>query len=146
MLGRRPRRHAALVAEQRRRNDSAADGTCGSEFFPYGPAATGFRFDDFEYRFVYDNAGTGTAHGVVVSDEIPTAFSFEGCSASCTWNPDTRVISWSLGDVEADSSRTMTFLVGTGEFTPFGPHPNVGSFTSEEEEGSSNEATVFISD
>jgi uncharacterized repeat protein (TIGR01451 family) len=128
-------------------NNSAADGTCGSEIFPYTPVASGFRGDEFEYEFVYENAGTGTAHSVVVSDEIPTAFSFEGCSDECEWNPDTREISWTLGDVEADSSRSMTFLVGTGEFTPFGTHTNVGSYSSEEEEpGSSNMASVSIFD
>jgi uncharacterized repeat protein (TIGR01451 family) len=124
-------------------NDTANSGEC----FTYTPAASGFRGDDFEYQFVYENAGTGTANGVVVFDEIPTAFSFEGCSDECSWNPDTRVISWSLGEVGPDSSRTVTFLVGTGEFTPFGTHTNVGSFTTEEEEpGSSNMASVFISD
>ena len=65
-------------------NDSAASGECEA----YATTASGFRGDEFEYEFEYVNAGTGTAHDVVVSDTVSFEFSFIGCSDECTWNPD----------------------------------------------------------
>jgi uncharacterized repeat protein (TIGR01451 family) len=68
-----------------------------------------------EYQIVYSNVGNAPAHFVTVTDEVPSGLNFESCSApegaSCSYNPYTQTVTWDLGTVNGDSSRTMGFVV-----------------------------------
>lgn len=70
--------------------------------------------DTIEYQFVYTNSGNATATGVTITDEVPDDSTFLTCSDDCTREPilgtvPGTTITWSLGAVPVDESRTVTF-------------------------------------
>lgn len=70
--------------------------------------------DIIEYQFVYTNSGNAGATGVTITDEVPDDSTFLTCSDDCTREPilgtvPGTTITWSLGAVPVDESRTVTF-------------------------------------
>ena len=65
--------------------------------------------DTVEYQLVYKNSGTGPALNVTVTDSVPANTTFVVCSNSC--NNSAGVLTWSLGNVPAGNSVTVTFQV-----------------------------------
>jgi uncharacterized repeat protein (TIGR01451 family) len=106
----------------------------------FGSTATSSPGNTIEYRIVYTNTGDGTAHSVTLSDTPPTAFDFGTCTGDCTVDSG-GTISWSLGDVPADETRTVTFRGVRGDSCGTDSNSALGS--SKEEGGfESNSATV----
>jgi uncharacterized repeat protein (TIGR01451 family) len=120
-------------------NNTLNEGSCGSEFAPYTPSATANPNNTMEYRLRYANDGDGTAHGVTITDPVPPNTTFVDCTSSCTVSGET--IQWVLGDVPAGEIRDVLFQARTPD-GGFDPIMNTGSGNSEEEEFSSNTATV----
>jgi uncharacterized repeat protein (TIGR01451 family) len=64
-----------------------------------------------QYQLTYANAGTGTAHNVTLFDSPPSGFTTTSCTGGCQSGIEGGV-TWALGDVPADETRTVT-LTGT---------------------------------
>jgi uncharacterized repeat protein (TIGR01451 family) len=105
----------------------------------FTPSTTAFPGDTIEYQIVYTNTGTATAHSVTLTDAPPGAFDFASCTGGCTDNDGT--LTWALGDVPADESRTVTFRGAHAD--ECGTSSNTATAdTKAEEPVTSNEATV----
>jgi uncharacterized repeat protein (TIGR01451 family) len=64
-----------------------------------------------EYQIIYSNLGDGTAHSVTLTDTLPAIASSVSCTGGCTIDTPAgapTVLTWSLGDVPAGESRTVT--------------------------------------
>jgi len=104
--------------------------------------------DTIEYRITYRNVRSGPATGVVVTDTIAAGTTFVpgSCVPACTVTGNT--VTWNLGTVPGNSTRTLTFKV-----TASGPFPacaitvvkNVAQVTTNEEgTRTSNETRVTV--
>jgi uncharacterized repeat protein (TIGR01451 family) len=103
--------------------------------------------DPVEYRLLYSNSGTGAAHNVVVTDELPdtlVVYAYVSCTGglSCSYDGDTHTITWNVGTVDptGESPVGLGFTVEVGCGTSFVNHATVD--TDEEAPTNSNDATV----
>jgi len=109
----------------------------------FGTTATAQTNDTLEYQIVYSNTGNTSANNVVITDTVPEGTTFEGCNNECSYNPDNNLMTWSLGTVRPDTSRTMTFLADvTAESGTITNTAN--GDTAEEPPFSSNPTTVAV--
>ena len=76
--------------------------------------------DQLTYTLSYKNDGNITALQVVLTDELPPRTSFVSSTAGGTYDASTRTVSWSVGDIEAGESGTVTFVVGLDSVFPSG--------------------------
>ena len=94
------------------------------------------------YTVTVNNTGGATATGVVVTDSLPTGFSFAsgsvstGGGASCTGTPAPTVGSgtpqWGTCQVPAGGSVTITYAADIDVETPFGKYGNTASVDSDQ--------------
>jgi uncharacterized repeat protein (TIGR01451 family) len=119
-------------------DNSANSGEC----FPSSATETGANGDEYRYGITYLNAGTADAHDVTVKDTLPPGMFFQECLQECSYDSETRTITWSLGTVEADTQRDLQFLVNSDANSC--SVTNTASATTAEEEGTttSNPAVV----
>jgi uncharacterized repeat protein (TIGR01451 family) len=118
----------------------------------YSPATTmGCCNEAADYQLVYSNIGNAPATFVTVTDQLDPALSFQGCTvpepASCFYNPDSRTVTFNLGTVNPDSSRTMFYTVTVGSSICCGETvTNIAEATTEEESEpvSSNPAVITV--
>jgi len=74
---------------------------------------------ELTYRITVHNEGSGDAHGVVVTDRLPTELAYEGGSEGVTYTePDT--VTWPAFDLAAGATRTLTVEVTVADGTPAG--------------------------
>jgi uncharacterized repeat protein (TIGR01451 family) len=118
---------------------------------PFAPTTQAGSGETVQYQIVYTNTGAGTAHDVVVEDTLPTEVELnEGsCTpeADCTTGTNDLSLTWTLGDVPAGGSVTMTF---SGVYGPAGSCDNADNTANatdaEDESVNSNTSTVFDTD
>lgn len=123
-------------------DDTTAEGTCRPEG-PYADNTFAFGEDTIDFRIVYTNAGTGTAHGVMIFDTVPGAMSFVGgsCEPACSIG-DFNTLGWDLGDVPAGETRTMFFSAIINSSGGFDPITNTAGGSNAEDESFEDSATV----
>lgn len=116
--------------------------TSGGECIPSSSTAFGANGDQYKYGISYVNGGNGDAHRVTVTDTLPAGMFFVSCEPECSYNSDTRTITWTLGTIEADTQRNLTFLANSDANSCV--VTNTASVTTAEEEGTttSNPAVV----
>ena len=94
--------------------------------------------DLLTYTLTAKATGDITQHDVVVTDSVPdgTTFKSADCASPCTWSISAGVVTWSLGDIAAGDSESMTFSVtvdGPGaDGTVATEIPNLGHVKSTE--------------
>jgi uncharacterized repeat protein (TIGR01451 family) len=119
---------------------------------PYGPAATVNNGGTVEYQITYSNDGNAAATGVTVTDTLDPHLAYASCSGgtSCSYNADSRTITWDLGTVSAFNEFPEQLFFSAAAGANCGPAtvfvPNTASATTEEEESptESNSADVTI--
>ena len=79
----------------------------------YGPTSTSSFGGTLYYQMNYQNSSNalGTAHNVVITDQIPTGTTYNAgsCSPGCTVSGGT--ITWHLGDIPPDGGTLLSFSV-----------------------------------
>jgi uncharacterized repeat protein (TIGR01451 family) len=70
-----------------------------------------FPGDTINYELQYENVGTDVAHNVMVVDTLDQRLTFLDVQNPAIYNSNTRVLTWSLGDLEAGESGTLNFRV-----------------------------------
>ncbi len=123
------------------------EGTCPN----YASTATVNNGGQVEYRILYANAGLGDAHNVTVTDVLDALHVYDSssCSGSCSYDSNTRTITWSLGTVAPTGQNpvALTFtahLGGTGCGSTL--HAvNSGSATSTEEQSPVQSGSTDVS-
>lgn len=94
--------------------------------------------DTLTYTLVAKATGNMTQHNVVVTDDVPdgTSFVSADCASPCTASQSGGVVTWSLGDMQAGDSQSMTFKVSINGAAADGTLPteipNVGHVKSTE--------------
>ncbi len=73
--------------------------------------------DVLTYTVIIKNTGSGSAINVVLNDTLPTGFTFDGTTLTTK--------SWSLGDLAAGASNTVTYKVNVGSSVPAGSYDNL---------------------
>ncbi len=63
------------------------------------------------YTLAIANNGTDAAHGVSLTDTLPAGLSFVSASNSGSYDTSTNTVSWSLGDLGAGGTASVTLLV-----------------------------------
>jgi uncharacterized repeat protein (TIGR01451 family) len=110
------------------RNVSAEQTGCTTDTLIFGSPTT------VEYQLTYLNDGTGTAHNVQLFDAPPSGVTYVSCTGGCTPAIEGPGVIWSLGDVPAGESRTVTWRGTTGctstSNTASGSDDDDESFTS----------------
>jgi uncharacterized repeat protein (TIGR01451 family) len=110
------------------RNISAEQTACTTDTLIFGSPTT------IEYVLTYTNAGTGTAHNVGLFDAPPTGVTFVSCTGGCTPAIEGPGVIWSLGDVPAGETRTVSWRGTVGcantSNTASGSDTDDESFTS----------------
>jgi uncharacterized repeat protein (TIGR01451 family) len=115
------------------RNVSAESNTCGADALIFGAGTT------VEYTLTYSNTGTGTAHNVQLFDTPPSGVTFVSCTGGCQSDIEGPGVFWSLGDVPAGQTRTVTWRGTTGCTST----SNTASGQDDDDEGfQSNAATT----
>jgi uncharacterized repeat protein (TIGR01451 family) len=87
--------------------------TSGGECFPSTTSTTGANGDQYKYLLSYVNGGNGDAHDVTVTDALPAGMFFVRCDPECSYDTGKRTITWTLGTVEADTQRNLTFVANS---------------------------------
>ena len=66
---------------------------------------------DLTYTITYANTGNVTATSVTISDTIPFNTAFKAATGGGVYDADKKVVTWSIGNVAAGASATVTFTV-----------------------------------
>lgn len=69
------------------------------------------------YTIVYVNSGSGTATNFIINDPVSTFLSDVVPANGGTYDPGTRTITWSIGDVPPGGSGSVTFTARVGSST-----------------------------
>ncbi|MFN2463513.1 MAG: beta strand repeat-containing protein [Candidatus Dormibacteria bacterium] len=114
------------------RDVTTPDTTQNAGGFAAGPI-TAFPADVLEYRLAYTNSGDGAASSVTVADTVPTphaTYVSGSCAGgvTCSYDPATNSLTWSLGTMPAGSNATLTFRVTLGTDFPAGTVTHVSNF------------------
>jgi uncharacterized repeat protein (TIGR01451 family) len=132
--------------------DSTLEKTVRNGDGGYGESADALTGDTVEFKIDYTNTGPADADNVVVSDVVPDGLAYveDSCSSEpnpCTYNSDTKTITWNLGTVPGDETPSLTFNAAVVTET-LGPITNTAAAGTFEEGASaaSNSATVNVVD
>lgn len=80
------------------------------------------------FTLAYENYGAGAASGVVLTDTLPSGFSYSSCSDGCSQNSG--VVTWNIGSVAAGATGTRTVTVAAANpFTSLNPATNNASIS-----------------
>ncbi len=84
---------------------------------PYASSASIGDGGRVEYRISYFNDGTVDAHSVTVTDVLSNDLSYVSCSggSSCSYDPDTRTITWNLDTVAPTGEFPQTVFFTAAE-------------------------------
>ncbi|MDI9569429.1 MAG: carboxypeptidase regulatory-like domain-containing protein [Pseudomonadota bacterium] len=66
---------------------------------------------ELTYTITYNNTGNVAATAVTVSDAIPFNTEFKSATGTYTYDADKKVVIWTIGNVAAGGSATVTFTV-----------------------------------
>src|SRR5206468_5392673 len=72
------------------------------------------------YTIAYANNGTDAAHGVTITDTLPSGVTIMSASNSGSYDSGTKTVTWSLSDVAAGASGTVTLTVLVNSNAPAG--------------------------
>ena len=103
--------------------------------------------DTLTYTLTVDNAGPSLAQAVVVTDTIPVGTTFVSASNGGTYNPATRIVTWSLGNnfplgqtqltvqatVDTPASGVIAPIVNTATVASTTTDPNPANNTDDKE-------------
>lgn len=67
------------------------------------------------YDLVVSNVGNSDALTVILSDMLPTKMNYVSCSDNGTYNPGAGVVTWNLGTIVSDASRTVSILLAVSD-------------------------------
>jgi uncharacterized repeat protein (TIGR01451 family) len=80
------------------------------------------------FTLTYENYGASAASGVVLTDTLPSGFSYSSCSDGCSQNSG--VVTWNIGSVAASATGTRTVTVtAASPFTAINPAVNNASIS-----------------
>ena len=98
------------------------------------------------YNLSYRNIGNQTAHGVFVTDQIPTGTAYVDGTATAPVSLSSGVLTWNIGDVTAGSRREFTFQVRVSPLATSGQQiTNQASIISTEQTKVSNTVVTVVS-
>ncbi|HEY4395006.1 MAG TPA: CCXG family PEP-CTERM protein [Polyangia bacterium] len=66
---------------------------------------------ELTYTLAFANHGTDAAHGAAVSNPLPAGVSFVSASNGGSYDSGTRAVSWTLGDIAAGNTSSVTLVV-----------------------------------
>lgn len=114
------------------------------EDYSDSPESVTVNADDLvTYRLTIRNDGTATAKNVVVTDEVPAGLVLIEQSLSDAQVDAQGTITWSIGDLGANTSRTLTFQVRVPKVENTRVWKNVASVGSDNTDpDNSNEVTI----
>ena len=114
------------------------------EDYSDSPESVSVNADDLvTYRLTIRNDGTATAKNVVVTDEVPAGLILIEQSLSDAQVDAQGTITWSIGDLGANTSRTLTFQVRVPKVENTRVWENVASVGSDNTDPhKSNEVTI----
>lgn len=67
------------------------------------------------YDLVVSNVGNSDALTVMLTDMLPTEMNYVSCSDNCTYNAGLGVVTWNLGAITSDDSRTVSILLSVSD-------------------------------
>ena len=82
------------------------------------------------YTLALANNGTDAAHGVGLTDTLPAGLSFVSASNGGSYDSGTRTVTWSLGDLGAGGTESITLLVLVNSSAPAGVLSNTATLTA----------------
>jgi uncharacterized repeat protein (TIGR01451 family) len=98
------------------------------------------------YNLSYRNIGNQTAHGVFVTDQIPSGTAYVNGTATAPVNFDSGTLTWNIGDLAAGSRGELTFQVHVSSLASSGQQiTNQASIISTEQTKASNTVVTIVS-
>jgi uncharacterized repeat protein (TIGR01451 family) len=82
---------------------------------------TPYRGQDVTFTLTFTNVGSATASNIVVTDQLPTEFSFQRATPTGgSYNDLTRTVTWPVGSVGQGGSVSLTVVIHVSATVPIG--------------------------